>query len=190
MPLVDPVTMSSSISKSAAAQAQSLVKGSTAASSSAASKDTTILISTHEQQPIALRQTPLSQSARHIFPALLATGFLVRFNALVSDPVSTMKTALPVVVALQLGYAVVCLPVVGSQQGATAVRKPRPGEKKGGKKSGGDGAGGRIVVVSLFRKYPMFALGRSGARVLFGTNYYSGANLFLILNRHRSSRFF
>ncbi|KAK4217174.1 glycosylphophatidylinositol anchor phosphoethanolamine transferase [Rhypophila decipiens] len=181
MPLVDPVTMSSSISKGAAAKAQSLVKGTTAATS----KDTAILLSTHEQQPISLRQTPLAQSARHVFPALLATGFLVRFNALVADPVSTMKTALAVVVALQLAYAVICLPVVGSQQGKPA-RKPRPGEKnlkKGSLGNGvGDGPGARVYVtaivallLSTFLTPVLYA-----AMVLFGAPFLThGAHTFL-----------
>ena len=69
-----------------------------------------------------------------------------------------MKTALPVVVALQLAYAITCLPVIGSSQGKSkGPRKARPGEKNlkkggaGGGSSGGDGSGGNIYVVRIFR---------------------------------------
>ncbi|KAM7203699.1 Translin [Rhypophila sp. PSN 637] len=125
-------------------------------------------------QPISLRQTPLAQSARHVFPALLATGFLVRFNALVADPVSTMKTALPAVVALQLAYAVVCLPVVGSQQGKPA-RKPRPGEKNLKKGSLGNGTAIVALLLSTFLTPVLYA-----AMILFGAPFLThGAHTFL-----------
>ena len=69
-----------------------------------------------------------------------------------------MKTALPVVVALQLAYVIICLPVVGSssQGKSKGPRKARPGEKNlkkggagGGGSSGGDAGGGNVYVVRL-----------------------------------------
>jgi hypothetical protein len=116
MPLVDPVTMSSPTSKGAAAQPPS-------ASPTKENGPFASLL------PVQIRQTPLAQAARHGLPALLAALFVVRFRALVADPVSTMLSSLPVVVAIQLVYAVVCLPAAGSQSAKTA-RKARPGEKK------------------------------------------------------------
>jgi phosphatidylinositol glycan class F len=70
-------------------------------------------------------------------PLLLAGLFAWRFNALVTEPVETLQTALPVVAVIQAVYAVLCLPVAGSQ-GAKALKKPRPGEKK--KTDGGPNA--------------------------------------------------
>jgi hypothetical protein len=125
MPLIDPVTMSASMAKGSVSQA------------AAKEKDDSPAL-----QPIQVRETPLAQAARHGFPALLAALFLYQFHTLVADPVSTMWTALPVVALLQCGYAVVCLPVAGSQS-AKPAKKPRPGEKK----KPADGAGPNAVVV-------------------------------------------
>ncbi|KAK3325606.1 GPI biosynthesis protein family Pig-F-domain-containing protein [Apodospora peruviana] len=144
MPLVDPVTMSSSIAKGAAAQAvqsSPITKGNESQQ--------------QQQHPIQLRQTPLAQSARHALPALIAAVFLIRFDSLVNkpDPAPTMKTSLPVVAALQLAYAMICLPVAGSAGSqnakASSSRKPRLGEKKSksGGGGGGDGPNGYVAAV-------------------------------------------
>ena len=126
MPLVEPITMSTTLAKGAAAQAQAQAAFSKAAPVSPA---TTL-------RPVQIRSTPLAQTARHALPALLAVLFGARFRALVADPVSAMATALPLVAALQVTYAVLCLPAPGSTQGsggsggsgARKSQKPRPGE--------------------------------------------------------------
>jgi hypothetical protein len=140
MPLVVPVTMSSTIVKGAVAQAQS-----TSPSSSPAA---------YALHPVQIKQTPLAQAARHALPALLAGFFAVRFRALVADPVSIMTTTLPLTAALQVAYAVLCLPVAGSQGGGAGARKQkaRPGEgvvKKRGGGASGEGAVPSAVVVRL-----------------------------------------
>lgn len=95
-------------------------------------------------QPALVPSTPAAQAAQHAVPATLAALFCYRFPALVADPVAEMATALPIVAALQAGYALVCLPLAGSQR-ARAPRKPRPGEKK----KAGEGAGPNYAVVRL-----------------------------------------
>jgi hypothetical protein len=117
---------------------------------------------------VQTKQTPLAQAARHATPALLAGLFALRFGALVADPVATMASSLPLAAALQAGYAVLCLPVAGSQAaaagggggsggggGAKTGRKVkpvlRPGEGGGLRRRVGGGAGdGGAVVVSFF----------------------------------------
>lgn len=127
MPLVEPITMSSS-----------LVKGATSSkAATVASPSSTPL------HPVQTKQTPLAQTARHALPALLTGLFLLRFPALVTDPVSTMATSLPLVAALQISYGIVCLPAAGSQ-GAKPARKPRPGEKK---RTGAEGPGPNTISV-------------------------------------------
>ncbi|ORY63033.1 GPI biosynthesis protein family Pig-F [Pseudomassariella vexata] len=111
MPLVDPVTMSPP-------------------AGNAKTKDLGL-----PTQAIPTIPTPLAQGVRHVHPILLLSFFLVRFNALVSDPVSTMWTSLPVVVAIQSTYAIVCLPAAGSQT-AKPAKKLRPGEKKSASSDG------------------------------------------------------
>ncbi|KAI0393352.1 GPI biosynthesis protein family Pig-F-domain-containing protein [Xylariaceae sp. FL0594] len=95
-------------------------------------------------------QTPEAQALRHAHPVILLALFAARFRALVADPVPTMWSALPAVLAVQAAYTIVCLPPVGSGGGsgkAKAHRKTRPGEKR--KDSGGGGTGPNIAVTSL-----------------------------------------
>lgn len=125
MPLVDPVTMSSTVTKTSKAQ-----------SASGKPNEPT------QVHPIYLNPTAASKTARHVLPLALGSLFLAAFNRLVADPVSVMWTSLPVVVTLQLLYAFFCLPVAGSGSGKS--RKSKPGEKK----KGGDSGGPNFVIVS------------------------------------------
>lgn len=103
MPLVDSVTMSSTLAKGNAVAAG--------------------------VQPAAVLDTTLAKSLSAGRPALLLSLLVLRFYSLVAEPVSTLYTALPVVAAVQVAYAVVCLPVAGAQTAKTG-KKSRPGEKK------------------------------------------------------------
>lgn len=106
MPLIDPITMSTTISKGGAAP-------------SASPKSVA---------PVPLRNSAaIAISAAH--PLVLGALFVWRFGALVADPATTLQTALPVVAAIQVVFAVLCLPVAGSM-GGKPIRKTRPGEKK------------------------------------------------------------
>ena len=122
---------------------------------------------TYTLHPVQTKQTPISQTARHALPALLAALFALRFRALVADPVPAMAATLPLAASLQVAYAVLCLPVAGAgaQNGnhTKAARKPKAGPRPGegaGKKRVGAGAGGEgggvvernavVVGVSLF----------------------------------------
>ncbi|GAP83105.1 putative GPI biosynthesis protein family Pig-F [Rosellinia necatrix] len=96
-------------------------------------------------QAIRTLPSPGSQALRHAHPAALLALFAVRFRALVADPVSTMQSSLPAVLALQAAYTTVCLPPAGSAA-ARAPRKPRPGEKK---KVSWDVPGPNLAVTSL-----------------------------------------
>lgn len=96
-----------------------------------------------QTQPVQIIASLQAQVVRHLQPALLLSLFLARFGALVADPVSAMSSSLPVVAAIQVTYAVVCLPAVGSHV-AKPVKKARPGEKK---KVGLENTGPNIAVV-------------------------------------------
>ncbi|KAK3299136.1 GPI biosynthesis protein family Pig-F-domain-containing protein, partial [Chaetomium fimeti] len=145
MPLVDPIIMSTTLAKGAAAQAQAQVAFSKTAPVSPA---TTL-------RPVQIRPTPLAQATRHALPALLAVLFIARFRPLVTDPVSAMATALPFVAALQVAYAVLCLPAPGSTQtgsggggGARKAPKLRPGESIK-RRAGADAGAPNAVATSL-----------------------------------------
>ncbi|KAK3898753.1 Translin [Staphylotrichum tortipilum] len=131
-------------------------------------------------RPVQIRQTPLAQAARHALPALLAGVFIVRFRALVADPVSAMASTLPVTAALQVAYAVLCLPVAGGSA-AARKQKPRPGD--GGKKRGaGEGAAGSAVVTALLSLLLTLLVSPFlyAAMVLFGAPFLThGAHTFL-----------
>jgi len=80
-------------------------------------------------QPVAIVDTPASKAISIGRPAVLLSACLFRLPALIEDPVSTLRTALPIVAAVQIIYAIVCLPPAGSQQ-AKPARKARPGERR------------------------------------------------------------
>ncbi|KHN96604.1 phosphoethanolamine transferase PIGF [Metarhizium album ARSEF 1941] len=100
--------------------------------------------------PVAVIDTPLSKSAALLRPSLILGLLALRFNALVADPVSTLQLALPATALIQVLYAIICLPVAGSQS-AKASRKPRPGEKR---KVDPNGPNTISVWLSLFSPSP------------------------------------
>lgn len=124
MPLVDPVTMSPTATKTAKAQSVSGKPN-----------------EPQQLHPVHLNSTAASQAARHVLPVVVASLFLASFKHLVADPVPTMTASLPVVALLQVLYAFLCLPAAGS--GSPKNRKPKPGEKK----KAGDGTGPSFIIV-------------------------------------------
>ncbi|ROV89076.1 hypothetical protein VPNG_10066 [Cytospora leucostoma] len=126
MPLVDPVTMTSTVAKTSKAQP-----------ATGKTNEPALL------QPIHLNSTAASKAARHVLPVVLGSLFVAAFSRLVADPVSTMWASLPVVAVLQLLYAFFSLPLAGSGSGKN--KKPRPGEKK----KTGDSAGPNFVIAAL-----------------------------------------
>lgn len=76
--------------------------------------------------PVAVVDSPLAKGASLGRVAVLLSLLAWRMDGLVRDPVSTLWVSLPVVAAVQVGYAAVCLPPAGSSAG----KKSRPGEKK------------------------------------------------------------
>lgn len=100
MPLIDPITMSTTLAKSGPAAAV---------------------------PAIPLVDSPIAMPASVAHHLLLAGLFYWRFDALVADPVSTLQTGLPVVAAIQAVYLMLSLPPAGSP---VYSKKPRPGEKK------------------------------------------------------------
>jgi phosphatidylinositol glycan class F len=103
MPLIDPVTMASPSS----------------------SKNTVI---TKSSLPVELLPTDLARIVSQAHPALLLSAYYLRFPALVADPVSTLLNSLLPLATIQIAYAVICLPAVGST--LKSVKKAKPGSKK------------------------------------------------------------
>lgn len=138
-------TGKSSSNGSSSSSAVTATTAPTTMTSTATTDDTPALTST-PSQPIRVLSAPHAQAARHAHTVLLLSLFAVRFPALVADPVPTMYgSLLPALAALQIAYAVLCLPPAGSQS-AKPARKPRPGEKK---RSGSETSGPNITVVRI-----------------------------------------
>ncbi|KAI1826534.1 GPI biosynthesis protein family Pig-F-domain-containing protein [Xylaria intraflava] len=96
-------------------------------------------------QAVRTMPSPEAQALRHAHPFILLALFAARFRALVADPVSTMQSSLPVVLALQAAYTIVCLPAARSQ-GPRAPKRLRPGEKK---RVEFEGTGSNLPVTTL-----------------------------------------
>ena len=100
MPLIDPVTMTSSN--------QAPLKS----------------------QPVEPLPTDLARIFTNVHPVLLLSAYYLRFPALVADPTVTLLQSLPILAALQIAYATLCLPPTGSGTSSKPFRKSKPGSKK------------------------------------------------------------
>ncbi|KAK3946025.1 glycosylphophatidylinositol anchor phosphoethanolamine transferase [Diplogelasinospora grovesii] len=172
MPLVDPVTMSSSLTKTVKPTQASEVKD---------GKDSSPVVV--RLRPVELQQTPASQAARRAIPVLIAAVYLVRFSALVADPVAWMKTTLPQIAILQVAYVLLCLPTPGAAQKPAANRKLRPGEKKKPEAGGSNPYVTAILslLLSIFVT-PFFYI----AMVLFGAPFLSHVSHTMLCAAHLS----
>ena len=80
-------------------------------------------------QPISILPNTIARVYTNIHPVLILTLYYLCFNALVADPVSTLKKACAPLAHLQITYCVVCLPP--SSRSSTPVPKPsKPPQKK------------------------------------------------------------
>lgn len=125
MPLVDPVTMSTTVTKGSSTQP-------------ATSK---VVVS-----PVPLYNDVVALGFTILHPLVLGALFVWQFGALVSDPVTTLYNGLPVVAGVQAVHAIASFPAAGSQLGR-ASKKARPGEKKK------DATGPNPIVVSRSIRY-------------------------------------
>lgn len=70
-------------------------------------------------------------------PLLLLSLLAIRFQRLVSDPVTELLNDLPVLAILQLSYVMICLPPAGSGPGSKPAdsdeKKPSQGQLRAGK---------------------------------------------------------
>jgi GPI ethanolamine phosphate transferase 2/3 subunit F len=103
MPLIDPVTMANvTQSKTTVAAKASL--------------------------PVELLPTDLARIVSQAQPALLLSAYYLRFPALVADPVPTLLNSLLPLAAIQIAYAAICLPAVGTS--SKPAKKAKPGTSK------------------------------------------------------------
>jgi hypothetical protein len=100
MPLIEPVTMSSTTSKSP------------------------VKISL----PVDLLPTDLARIFTHAHPVLLLSAYYLRFPALVTNPTATLLHSLLPLALVQISYAIICLPATGAS--SKPAKKSKPGVKK------------------------------------------------------------
>jgi phosphatidylinositol glycan class F len=124
MPLIDPVTMASP----------------------SPSKNT---VMTKTTLPVELLPTDLARIVSQAHPALLLSAYYLRFPALVADPVSTLLNSLLPLATLQIAYAVICLPAVGST--LKPVKKAKPGSRKIPEPSSAKGLVGSTVPIDVYQ---------------------------------------
>ncbi|CAL3972563.1 unnamed protein product, partial [Diplocarpon coronariae] len=103
MPLIEPVTMSS-----AGATAQ--------------------VITMKPSLPIEILPNELARIFSQIHPAIILSAYYLRFPALVADPTSTLLKSLLPLAAVQILYAALCLPAVGSN--SKIVKKIKPNARR------------------------------------------------------------
>jgi phosphatidylinositol glycan class F len=96
MPLIDPVAMSNADAIPPAQAAKSSL-------------------------PIDLLPTDVAKIVSQAHPAVLLAAFYFRFASLVAEPVPTLIKSILPLAALQISYALACLPAVGS--GTKLVKK-------------------------------------------------------------------
>lgn len=111
MPLVDPISMSSTSAQSPAGQ-------------SSESKPKYLI------HPAPVWDSPIAKGIAFSRPAILLGLLATGLSWLIAEPSSALQVSVPIVSVIQLGYAVLSLPVAGSQLG-----KARKAQKK--KESGG-----------------------------------------------------
>jgi GPI ethanolamine phosphate transferase 2/3 subunit F len=124
MPLIDPVTMASP----------------------SPSKNT---VTTKTSLPVELLPTDLARIVSQVHPALLLSAYYLRFPALVADPVSTLLNSLLPLATIQIAYAVICLPAVGST--LKPVKKAKPGSKKIPEPSTARGLVGCTPLINIYQ---------------------------------------
>ncbi|KAF3405287.1 Glycosylphosphatidylinositol anchor biosynthesis protein 11 [Talaromyces pinophilus] len=103
---------------------------------------TTIISQPEKAHSIDVLPTPVAQTYSHIHPTILLALYSLRFSSLVSDPVSTLWSDLPLYTALQTAYVVICLPQArsshqhhshgetGSSEAADAKKTPSSSGKR------------------------------------------------------------
>jgi phosphatidylinositol glycan class F len=78
--------------------------------------------------PIEPLKNDTARLYTHIHPILVLSLYVLKFPALVADPVPTLLSTLAPLAVLQIAFVAVCLPPTG---GTPTIRKQKPGEKKG-----------------------------------------------------------
>jgi hypothetical protein len=99
--------------------------------------------------PIEILNNDAARLYTHLHPVLLLAVFLVRFNALVADPVATLFTSLIPLSILQLCYVVTCLPTA-SGSGSQPPPKPAKAGQRRKTSQPRQGLSAKIVVCDEF----------------------------------------
>lgn len=138
----------------------------------------TITPHTEKAHAIDILPTPVAQTYSHIHPTVLLALYSLRFSSLVSDPVSTLWSDLPLYTGLQVAYVVTCLPQAGSSHqhhshgeagsGDIGDVKKTPSSSSSGKRKR-HAAGNKSDTLSqklTVRHSPLFLLTLSGSGIV------------------------
>ncbi|KAK3988321.1 putative glycosylphosphatidylinositol anchor biosynthesis protein 11 [Cladorrhinum sp. PSN332] len=161
----------------------------TSSSPSPPTKDEKDSTATYSLLPVQPNPAPLSRTLRHAHPLLLSAVLVARFPALVTDPVNAMSgTILPITAALQVAYAIVCLPVAGGASSQTKSKKHSKSKVPAGARKGAaasEGGNNAIVTALLSLLLTAFSVPFLYiAMVLFGAPVLSHGSHTLLCAAH------
>ena len=89
--------------------------------------------------PVSILPSQIAQAYSLAHPAVLLVVLVVRFRALVKDPVAELLNDLPFLALLQVGYVMVCLPPAGSVVAPPPSSSSSAGASAGASEASSDG---------------------------------------------------
>lgn len=95
--------------------------------------------------PINILDNDIARIYTHIHPVLVLSLYAFSFKSIVADPVPTLLNGVIPITALQVTYAIICLPPTSAgSRSSPSSEKTKGGKKKAAKDEGGVGA--KLVV--------------------------------------------
>ncbi|KAB8071800.1 GPI biosynthesis protein family Pig-F-domain-containing protein [Aspergillus leporis] len=89
--------------------------------------------------PTPILANPVAKTYAFIHPVLLLALLVLRFNALVADPIPELLGDLPFLALLQIAFVTICLPPAGSSTKPTTTTTPTPEDENNTTSSTGTG---------------------------------------------------
>ncbi|KAF2734494.1 GPI-anchor biosynthesis protein-like protein [Polyplosphaeria fusca] len=80
--------------------------------------------------PIDTLSNDAANLYKHLHPVLILSLYAYQFSSIVADPVPALTTTLIPLAVLQIAYAAICLPPIGSSNGVGGGEKKKPGERR------------------------------------------------------------
>ncbi|PYH89504.1 PIG-F-domain-containing protein [Aspergillus ellipticus CBS 707.79] len=113
------------------------------------SSSTTAMESEKSAPPVPVLPTPLAKACASLYPLAVLAFYAARFQKVVDDPVAELAHQVPILLAAQVAFVVVCLPAKGTaevvSEGGVGVEGKVGGSGAGNSGTGG-GAGSGVIL--------------------------------------------